>query len=430
MLPHLRDILPSAYLIWIIASETAKRMVEFEKLREEINTILASSNVGLNHSTPMKRSHSSASTPSHTDDDDSDSDAEGSPITPATSIFSHSPSECNSPRIRQELLRTVSPHSYLLSLPPALSLPEGKRVDYSNLLARLSLLTSRLSSIKKLNAKYEREEGKRRWLESLERGRMGDKALKRAASNGEKSPGVCLTPQPTKRSGLWRSWSLDEQIRSEAKDEAKAVHPAMMESIEEGGSSCSEDGHSDMASESGSDTEEGGSVTPKIIPRVYIPAEPYSPFNELDRESTDDKLIETVITVNPRPPLERAEAVDDVPVFTDEHLEDRDDDQISNGSNSDTSDNQEDEVLLTPTAPHLTSFPSLESSNLPSNWQQALITPTKALTINSISQKRVVPSGLSAMPKMRELMDWERRVDAVDGFEETETYGGVEVVYA
>ena len=103
-------------------------------------------------------------------------------------------------------------------------------------LARLSLLVSRSSSIRKLNAKYEREEGKRRWMEQLERGRAGDKALRRAFSNGKNTPNVKLSAEPIKRSGLWRSWTLDDQMRAEIKEAAKAaLHPAMMESIDEGG---------------------------------------------------------------------------------------------------------------------------------------------------------------------------------------------------
>lgn len=223
VLPLLREQLPPAYLPWIIASETSKKMEEFDRIREDINAILSIAGVDLAMTTPMKRSRSTSTTSSATE---SDSDGETmSPVTPATSVFSTS--DCSTP-MRYKTGHT--PRSYLLSIPPAQSIPFGHRYEYLSLVSRLSSIANRLSAIRKLQGRYEREEGKRRWLEGLERGRLGDKALRKAFSNGhiQARPGV--SSEPIKRSGLWRSWTAADQERSEMRD-VSTMHPAMLSPV-------------------------------------------------------------------------------------------------------------------------------------------------------------------------------------------------------
>ncbi|ORY26605.1 hypothetical protein BCR39DRAFT_578799 [Naematelia encephala] len=226
VLPALRQHLPPAYLPWMIASETQKKGEEFESLRDEINDLLELAGVDLAvaHATPMKRTRSGSSCSDS--DSDSDSDITTSPVTPATSVFSSS--VCCTPVVARRTLPT--PQSFLLSIPPAHVLPPAHRNTYAAQLARLTRLASRLHAIKKLGVRYEREEGKRRWLEGLERGRAGDKALRRAFSNGQLK-GALVTAEPIKASKLWRSTTVADLERAEV---AAPTHPAMlMESIAE-----------------------------------------------------------------------------------------------------------------------------------------------------------------------------------------------------
>lgn len=293
ILPLVKGHLPDAYLPWAIASETSTRLEEFEKLREEINATLATAGVNeaaMAYVTPTRRRRSGSCSSS---DSESDSDATPSPVTPATSIFS--PSACSTPPRASRAY--ASPQPFLLSIPPAHVLPPAYRNAYSSQLARLTQIASRLSAIKKLNAKYEREEGKRRWLESLERGRGGDKALRRTFSNGHTLRGVRgVWAEPIKQSKLWRSWTVEDEERAEIKA-AQLTHPAMMEmdSIEEVSSLC-------LESDCGSAFDE------EIAPR---------PFTHLS-SSIEEFVTEKVILV--RPPLIQAhsdhstsESEDDTP---------------------------------------------------------------------------------------------------------------------
>ncbi|GFZ48108.1 hypothetical protein JCM24511_05856 [Saitozyma sp. JCM 24511] len=179
VLPSLRERMPSAYLPWAISSETNHRMGDFETLQKEVVAILDAANVAR----PTK-SDARAALQRYAASDDSDcsissdelSDMDGSlsPCTPATSVFSGGSSP-----------RSTNPQSFLLSIPPAHALPREHQAKYASHLSKLTAIASRINSIRRLNGKYEREEGKRRWLEGLERGRLGDRALKRAFSNGQ-----------------------------------------------------------------------------------------------------------------------------------------------------------------------------------------------------------------------------------------------------
>lgn len=211
MLPTLKAELPAAYLPWSIASETKRRMGDFEELRTKVDAILAETGVEKGTRAPLRR-YRTFSAGSESEDDASSinsADSESSGSTPATSICS---------------LITESPQSFLLSIPPAHALPTSYQPSYTLLLQRLTHLASRLHSITRLSTRYDKEESKRLWLEGLERGRAVDKALRRAWSSGE-TKGSNLA-SPVHRSGLWRSITAEDVERAEKRVD---IHPAMME---------------------------------------------------------------------------------------------------------------------------------------------------------------------------------------------------------
>lgn len=219
VLPVMKDNLPSAYLPWAIACETTKKLSEYQQLREDIDKLLLEAGVAKSMAKPMRRRGSTSSCSSDSDSDDESVESDDYPITPATSIY---PSTCSSPMGTRAM---SSPSAFLLSIPPAHMLPKHCQGVYSGQLAKLTQIASRLQAIRKLNTRYEREEGKRRWLESLERGRLCDRALRRAMANGQFRVQGSTNAKPQKRSGLWRCISSDELERDD-----EPTHPAMMDS--------------------------------------------------------------------------------------------------------------------------------------------------------------------------------------------------------
>ncbi|WWD20675.1 hypothetical protein CI109_105151 [Kwoniella shandongensis] len=292
VLPVLKEQLPSAFLPWAIKSETTRQLEEYAKLKEEINQLLESSGVDRNASYSRSRSSSASSTVSLSDDE-SDMESTPSPITPATSVFSNT-SGCPTPARSRS---AQSPQSFLLSIPPAHCLPVHARATYSGYLARLTQIASRVSQIRKLGIRYEREEGKRHWLEGLERGRAADKSLRRAFSNGYLPANGLLNAEPSKSSKLWRSWTADDLMRAElAAEQSQAVHPAMMD--------CSSD-------EGSSEEEEEGPITP--------PKSRVGPTDRPDLSSivgtvtpvqiTDEEFTSIIRVKARRPSLERCAAI-------------------------------------------------------------------------------------------------------------------------
>jgi len=220
VLPELKSSLPGAYLSWAIESEVAQRTVEYEEIKLDINSVLASTGYDTDAARASIKTRARSFTSSTTSSNGSDSDDEVSQDTPMSSVHS---SRCSSP---QDRLKTTSPHAFLLAIPPAHELPQAYRQTYSHQLAELTRIASRLSSIKKLDVQFEREESKRRWLENLERGKAGDRALRKAWSNGQTRVTRTSYYIPTRSSSLWRSWTAEDQERQNA---SKPVHPAMME---------------------------------------------------------------------------------------------------------------------------------------------------------------------------------------------------------
>ena len=275
----LKDHLPEAYLPWAIASEKSKRMNDFEALRDEIDMTLAYPGAKKSHSEfhIQGQASSSASSSSSSDSESGeDSDVAPSPSTPATSVFS--PSSCSSlERIRFD----HSPQSYLLSIPPAHSVPQSLHAAYSSQLTLLTGLASRLSALKKLSARYEREEGKRRWLESLERGLAGDKALRRAFSNGHNLCATAgVTAEPIKGSRLRLSWTAEDEERAEQSADG-AIHPAMLE----------QDASDDFSSFDHESDSESSSCDEEVGPRPMIRLS----------SSTEDIADEKIVLARPSP---------------------------------------------------------------------------------------------------------------------------------
>lgn len=225
VLPELKASLPSAYLPWAIESEVAQRHAAYECIKLEINSILSSTGYDTDKSsiynTPCKRARSlTASTQSSSSSESDESEYLETPMSSAQSSRSPSPNA---------RVVTASPHAFLLSIPPAHELPSAYRSTYAHHLADLTRIASRVSAIKRLDSQYEREEGKRQWLENLERGKAGDRSLRRAWSNGETKIVDCS--KPIRASKLRRSWTAEDEERHLmplALAVPVAVHPAMM----------------------------------------------------------------------------------------------------------------------------------------------------------------------------------------------------------
>ncbi|TXT10978.1 hypothetical protein VHUM_01729 [Vanrija humicola] len=196
VLPALKERVPSAYLLWAIQSETATKMDEYAKLREEINAVLEASGINLDMNrpapVPLQRCNSNQTTTTTSSFDSPES----------------SDMDCD------ELGGMSSPQSFLLAIPPAHAIPSKHRAVYSQQLTRLTQLASRVGSIVKLAGRYEREEGKRKWLEELELQRDAEKACRRAFSNGLLPRSSTLNALPLRRSGLCHSITAEEVARA------------------------------------------------------------------------------------------------------------------------------------------------------------------------------------------------------------------------
>lgn len=408
VLPFIKDSLPAAYLPWAIASETSRHMSDFERTREDINDLLATAGVDVSTSTPMKRTRS-MSTSSSATDSDSDSDPR-SPVTPATSVFS--PSACSSPmRARSP----ASPANFLHTIPPAQAMPISHRNAYASQLARISAIAARLSSIKKLQSRYEREEGKRRWLESLERGRQGDKGLRRAFSNGQIPARVGVDAKPIKRSGLWRSWTAADQTRAEQRESA-AIHPAMAMELDDEDHVHLEE--VDMDAEALS-----MSYAPAVPPRrrsvtnTHLPNLPDLTLEDGD-ESNDTKMIVVQHSTldnasHARPPLTHRNANDEVPSLV--------------SSTSDESLAESEEWDVEPVTPSR-SRSSTASSTSPVGLARFTRSTWDANVVNMTTSSPV--KAAKTLPSMQWENGYDDRPELQDPNVRVEVYGGVEVVYA
>jgi hypothetical protein len=321
VLPELKSSLPGAYLSWAIESEVAQRTIEYEDIKLEINSLLASTGYDTDAARAIIKTRARSFTSST--NSSIGSDYEDDQDTPLSSVHS---SRCSSP---QDRLMTASPHAFLLAIPPAHKLPQAYRQTYSHQLAELTRIASRLSSIKRLDTQFEREESKRRWLENLERGRAGDKALRKAWSNGQTRVTHTSYYIPTRSSRLWQSWTAEDQERRDSA--SRPVHPAMMEEEES-------DMDIDSDSMSESSTDEITLVTPpsstrgsvsgscpsspirpslsrKPVPTLqdlqheewqHIPEEPTAPWT-IERDETEAKVESKAFTLPPLPLSPRPE---------------------------------------------------------------------------------------------------------------------------
>ncbi|WVQ70724.1 hypothetical protein IAR50_000246 [Cryptococcus sp. DSM 104548] len=219
VLSVLKDNLPSAYLPWSIQSECARLAAEFEKLKAEIDGMLEGAHVCEREremaapSTGLTRSRSTSSSSDHA----SSSSNSDSVSTEATSIASTTSCPASTPR--------TTPQSYLLSLPASHTLPLSLRTPYTHLLSRLTKIASRTSQLRKLGMRYDREDGKRSWLENLERGRLADRAVRRSWGNLELPLAMRknYTSMPQRGSRLWRSVTAEDLERERQEREARAM---------------------------------------------------------------------------------------------------------------------------------------------------------------------------------------------------------------
>jgi hypothetical protein len=274
-------------------------MGDFETLQKEVDAILEAANVPRPTKSDARAALQRYATSDDSDcsissDELSDMDGSLSPCTPATSVFSGGSSP-----------RSTNPQSFLLSIPPAHSLPREHQAKYASHLSKLTAIASRINSIKRLNGKYEREEGKRRWLEGLERGRLGDRALKRAFSNGQLR-GKCVSAEPVKASHLWRSWTAADEEKEYLNLRSQPVHPAMME--DDMMSECDSD---DMSS----DDDSCGPITPRgsangepIQLRLQQATINDMGMGEEFGIAASEALAKAVTVIHVRPPLTRSDS--------------------------------------------------------------------------------------------------------------------------
>ncbi|ODN82985.1 hypothetical protein L202_01221 [Cryptococcus amylolentus CBS 6039] len=207
VLPVLKENLPSAYLPWSIQSECNRMSAQFEKLQSEINALLAKSKSVEPRELASSRSRSTSTSSDHASSSCSDSECSS---TNATSVDSLPP--------------RATPQSYLVSLPPVHSLPSGLRTQYTFLLSRLTKIASRTSQLRKLGMRYDREDGRRAWLENLERGRLADKVVRRSWGNLELplSMRSSYASVPQQGTRLWRSVTAKDVERERQEREARS----------------------------------------------------------------------------------------------------------------------------------------------------------------------------------------------------------------
>jgi hypothetical protein len=144
-------------------------------------------------------------------------------------------------------------------------LPVKQRVVYSAQLTRLTQVASRIGSITKLASRYEREEGKRKWLEQLDLNRDADKALRRAFSNGTLTASNNLSATPSRRSSLCNSttsYEIEVQARRVACQAAASATAALEDILE---ATSDED---DVSEPELSDSRSSLSASPEPIPRT------------------------------------------------------------------------------------------------------------------------------------------------------------------
>lgn len=275
VLPSLKERLPSAYLLWAIQSETATKTDEYNGLRDDINRALTAAGVDISaaqEDVPLRRWKS--------------------PASGASSPTSYSPtsSRASSPR------SSIDSESVLGAIPPAHALPVKQRVAYSAQLNRITQLSSRIGAITKLASRYEREEGKRKWLEQLDLNRDGDKALRRAFSNGLLPASATLSATPIRRSGLRSVVSADNSTCAAVS--ATAALEDILEAVSD---------EDDMSEPDLSDSRSSLSASP----------EPFPPTPISDRTSAFGDFEDI--------PLNSKDAPGLVPSRSDDSLSERDD---------------------------------------------------------------------------------------------------------
>lgn len=234
VLPNLKEMLPANYMLWSLQGEMRVKRDEWSEIKSEVDRVLANAGHVAEQSIKKRPSYSSiggsrdgfaSSSSLNSDTSDSDSDADSTPpLTPATSVWGQGHSSRSS----------LTPLGHLSTLPACIALPASHRANYANLVSRLASLASRLTSIQKTIAAIEKEDGRKRWLESLEASRQLEKANRRAMSAMcGKQLTVTSSPfntpfAPVRSSGLWQSYVAGDEEEGEEQS-----HPAMSMVTEE-----------------------------------------------------------------------------------------------------------------------------------------------------------------------------------------------------
>lgn len=233
VLPTLKESLPSAFLLWTIQSEANQKVSEFNKARDEIIELVEMSGLQLDLAVEASLPHDRRSSGSTMGGD----------------------SEFSATSSSDYFMAPGSPQRFLASVPAVSAMPVAQRPVYSAQLTRVTHLASRLGNITKLATRYEREEGKRQWLEHMDLTRDADKALRRAFSNGLLRRTDALNATPLQRS------SLSQSVTAADLDMASGLTLVPSPSLE----SIMENDMSDMESEPELD-DRSSSCSPEPLP--------------------------------------------------------------------------------------------------------------------------------------------------------------------
>jgi hypothetical protein len=226
VLAALKETLPSSFMMWSLQGELNAKRQEWEEIKREVDAILQRTGQSCLGPMSINRSPSDASS--------SSSECHGTlargfaSTVSIDSYTSSSASDCDS---------TLA---HLSTLPACASLPFSQRTAYADLVSRLAALASRMSSIQKLVSMIEKEQGRRKWLESLEASRQVDKAMRRSWSNRQSLRGCSgseLLVRPTRSSPLWQS----HVERDEHEEHQSVLHSIMMDVDQDTSSSDEEE---------------------------------------------------------------------------------------------------------------------------------------------------------------------------------------------
>lgn len=165
------------------------------------------------------------------------------------------------------------------------------------MVSRLASLASRLSAIQKSISAIEKEEGRKRWLESLEASRQVEKATRRAWSNlaMNRSGVQGFAYNPIRSSPLWQSHVVEDEqeVTGSTMNKKALLHPVMMMDME----TVEEEEEDDMIEDEDEEMSDDDDVfSPSIIVRPISPLNASSLF---DHSTSNNNPLPSVLLPAP-----------------------------------------------------------------------------------------------------------------------------------